>query len=51
MISLPSMRSMSLLQLANLGSAYTIFISLNGRVAAFDHPAHPGEKLGGSTCR
>lgn len=37
----------ALLQLADLGSANNIFISLNGRVATFEHAALPGKELGG----
>ena len=35
-----------LLQLANLGCAHNIFISLNRGVAAFKHSALPGKELG-----
>ena len=36
----------ALLQLADLGSAHNIFISLNRGVTAFEHAALPGEELG-----
>jgi len=35
----------ALLQLADLGSAHNIFISLNRGVTAFEHAALPGEEL------